>query len=129
MSNWFLTVLAVVLLVHGLIHLMGLASYWPLADVAELPYKTSFLGGQWDVGETGTRIISLLWLLAGIGFAAATYGLVMKKPWFLPLLIGATLLSLLLTILDWEVAYRGAIINVLLLALLLLLPRLVSLPP
>ena len=38
-------------IIHGLIHLMGFVAYWPLGEIAELPYKTTLLGNRWDVAE------------------------------------------------------------------------------
>ena len=43
-----------------------------------------------------------------------------------PLLLGVTLLSLALTALDWDVAFAGVILNIVILALLGLGPRLTS---
>jgi len=36
---------AVIAILHGLIHLMGFVAYWPLAKVPDLPYKTILLDG------------------------------------------------------------------------------------
>ena len=110
---------AFLLAVHGLIHLMGFTAYWPLAEMKELPYKTTLLGGRWEVGATGMRVFSLLWLLAAIGFVAATLGLILHQGWWLPVLVGVTLLSLTLCVLDWSVAFRGALINIVILIVLL----------
>lgn len=107
------------LTVHGLIHLMGFAAYWPLAEIQELPYKTTLLGGRWHVGAGGMRIFSLLWLLAAVGFVAAAIALVMHQGWWLPALVGVTLLSLALCALDWSVAFRGALIDIVILIALL----------
>lgn len=117
-----LKILAVILTIaaglHGLIHLMGFAAYWPLAKVAELPYKTTVLGGRLDLGPGGMRAFSLLWLLAGLGMVGAALALLAGRPWWAPLMLGAALLSLALCILDWGAAFRGVWIDaVLLLAL------------
>ncbi len=106
------------LTIHGLIHLMGFAAYWPLTEIKNLPYKTTLLTERWDVGASGIRIISLLWLLAAVGFVAAAVALITHQGWWLPLLFGVTLLSLGLTVLDWSVAYRGALINLVILIVL-----------
>ncbi|MCB0036256.1 MAG: hypothetical protein KDE51_19630, partial [Anaerolineales bacterium] len=49
-------------IVHGLIHLLGFVAYWPLAEIGELPYKTTLLNGRFDIGSTGMRLYSLSWL-------------------------------------------------------------------
>ena len=120
-----LSYLAVVgLALHGLIHLMGLVAYWPLGVLAELPYKTALLNGQWEVGALGMRIFALLWLLATIGFLLVALALAFGWAWWQPLLMVTIALSLVITALDWSVAFRGAIIDIVILAALLLLPRL-----
>jgi len=39
-------VLAVLLVAHGVAHLVGFVSSWKLATLAELPYKTTAFSGQ-----------------------------------------------------------------------------------
>lgn len=127
MTRLFFASLVFLLVVHGLIHLMGLWAYWPLGTLRELPYKTTLLGGRIDVGATGMRMVSLLWLTAAIGFVAAAAGLTMGTSWWQPLLIATACLSLVIAVLDWQVAYRGALIDLSILALIYLLPRLTAL--
>ncbi len=103
---------------HGLIHLMGFLAYWPLRELPALPYKTALLSGRWEVGALGMRIFSLLWLLAALGFVISAIALLLGRSWWAPVLLLASLLSLLICILDWGVAFRGAIVDVLLLLLL-----------
>ncbi len=112
--------LMILLTLHGLIHLMGVIAYWPLSKITELPYKTTFLGGRWEIGSTGTRLLSLLWLLAMVGFLATALALAFGRAGWAPLLLGTVLLSLALCVLDWTVAFRGAWINVALLVVLVL---------
>lgn len=111
-------ILVVIVILHGLIHLLGFAAYWPLADIPNLPYKTSLLGGRLEVGASGMRIFSLLWLLVALGFVLAAGALALGKSYWAPLLLGTTLLSLAICILDWKVAYLGALIDVFLLLVL-----------
>jgi hypothetical protein len=47
---------AVILIVHGLVHLMGTAVYARHAQIKGLTYKTTLLNGRWDLGEGGIRI-------------------------------------------------------------------------
>jgi hypothetical protein len=104
--------------IHGLIHLMGLAAYWPLAKLSELPYKTSLLNGSWEVGAGGMRLFGLLWLLAALGFLAAAALLALKMPAWAPVMLVSTLLSLGLCILDWQAAFRGFWIDIFILVVL-----------
>lgn len=109
-----------VVILHGLVHLMGFVAYWPLAEVAGLPYKTTLLSQRWAVGPNGMRLYSLLWLGTAVGLVAATIGLLNGQSWWFPLMWTAVIVSLLLIFLDWGNAFRGAIINLLILVPLLL---------
>ena len=113
-------VLIFFLLLHGLVHLMGFVAYWPLSDVSALPYKTTLLGGRWEVGVGGMRLFSLLWLLAALIFAGAAIGFLLGQPWAWPLLWAAALLSLGICLLDYDQAWRGAVLSGLILLGLIL---------
>ncbi len=118
--NRFIIYFAVaVLLIHALIHLMGFVAYFPLAEMAELPYRTTLLGGRWDIGPTGMRIYSVLWLAVTAGMLAGAVGLVLGQDWWLPLLSIVAFLSLVVCVLDWSNAFRGAIISLVILLFLL----------
>ncbi len=100
---------------HGLVHLMGLVAYWPLGAVPELPYKTALLGGHWEVGRTGMRIFGALWLLAAVGFAVAAAGLLTRQGWWTPVMLATLVLSTGVVLLDWAAAFRGAVLNAIIL--------------
>ena len=115
---------AIVLVLHGLIHLMGTAAYLKLAVIPQLPYKTTVLDGRWELGASGIAVYGGLWAIAAIGFIVAAVALLASWNWWQPLLIVVTLLSLALTALDWDVAYAGVIVNIVILGILWLGPRL-----
>ena len=115
---------SIVLVLHGLIHLMGTAAYLKLAVLPQLPYKTTVLDGRWDLGASGIAVYGGLWAIAAIGFIVAAVALLASWNWWQPLLIVVTLLSLALTALDWGVAYTGVIVNIVILGILWLGPRL-----
>ena len=122
-----LTIIAsIVLALHGLIHLMGTAAYMKLVAIQQLPYKTTVLGGRWDLGPRGTAVYGALWAVAAIGFIVATLALLGGWSWWQPVLLGVTLFSLVLTALDWGVAYAGVIVNIAILAILMLGPHITS---
>jgi hypothetical protein len=110
---------AVVLVLHGLIHLMGTAAYLKLTNVAGIPYKTTLLNGRLDVGDTGIRVFGVLWAVAALGFVVAAVALFARSPWWRAVLLPVTGLSLALTALDWNVAFAGFFVNVTVLAVLL----------
>ena len=113
---------SVILVLHGLIHLMGTAAYMKLAEIQQLPYKTTVLGGRWDLGSSGTAVFGMLWAVAAIGFALTAVALFGNWDWWRSILIGVTLFSLVLTSLDWGVAYAGVIVNLAILLILFLGP-------
>jgi hypothetical protein len=114
---------AAVVVLHGLIHLLGFVAYWPMAGVASLPYKTTLLGGHWEVGLSGMRWFAVLWLVVALGYVGAVGGLVGQWEWWRGTLLAVTLLSLAITALDWANARVGALVDVVILAVLLLGPR------
>lgn len=111
----------VIVALHGLIHLMGFVAYWPLGEIAELPYKTTFLNGRLNLSQTGMRLFGVLWLLAAVGLVGAAVSRVTDQSWWLPLMLVATVVSLVITVLDWSNAFRGALLSGLMLVPLLLL--------
>ena len=115
--------LAVVLAAHGLIHLLGFVVPWKLVQLEDFPYKTTLLAGRWDVGDTGVRLMGLVWLAVAIVFIVAAIGLVMDQGWWRPLAIGVAAASLVISALHWPEAQFGVYINVVILALLLIGPQ------
>jgi hypothetical protein len=111
------------LVLHGLIHLMGTAVYMRLTTSNGFPYKTTLLGGRWDLGIGGMQVYGVLWGLAAIGFGIAAGAWLAGWTWWQPLLVGVALYSLALTILDWSNAFAGAVINIAILAMLWIGPR------
>jgi hypothetical protein len=124
-----IVIAAVVLILHGFIHLMGTTTYLKLAEIKELPYKTTLLNGRWDLGANGIAVYGALWVVAAVGFVVAAVAVIAGWCWWQPVLIGVTLFSLVLTALDWGVAFAGVIINIIILALILVGPRIGTLFP
>lgn len=116
-------VIALALTLHGLVHLMGTVTYMKLGAVQGLEYKTTLLDGRWDLGENGMTLYGALWALAAIGFVAAAVALLADWDWYRPVLMGAAMFSLALTVLDWKVAAAGAVIDAAILAWLWLGPH------
>ncbi len=114
--------LAAVLMLHGLIHLIGTAVYMQLTTLKDFPYKTTVLAGRLDLGVSGTSVFGLLWLVAGAGTALSVIGLLTRVPWAQPVLLAASVLSLVLCVMDWQVAKVGAILDLVILAAVLLAP-------
>ena len=119
-----LGVVAVLFLaLHGLIHLMGTTVYMRLGHIQGLAFKTTLLGGRWDLGERGIAVFGALLALAAFGFVLASGGLLVGWNGARCLAAGVAMLSLILTLLDWEIAFAGAIVNFVILAALFLGPK------
>jgi hypothetical protein len=113
---------AVVLALHGFIHLIGTAAYLKLADVQGFPYKTTVLGGRWDLGQAGIGFFGVLWGVAAVGFVVAAIAFLINLTWWRSALLWVTIFSLILTVLDWGNAYAGILVNSVILAVLWLRP-------
>ena len=111
MSRILIVFVTLVLGVHGLIHLLGATVYLKLGEVQGFAYKTTVLGGRVDLGDGGIRVFGVLWILPAIGFVAAALGLLEGWNWWSVALLATTLVSTMLTALDWNVAFMGAIVD------------------
>ncbi|WP_265109711.1 ABC transporter permease [Halosolutus halophilus] len=114
---------ALVLVAHGGVHLLGTAVYLELAEVAEFTYKTTLLGGFVDVGDTGMRVFGVLWAVAAVGFVVSASALVTDWDHWQLLLSTVVVFSLILTALDYTVAYAGVVVNVVIIAVVSLSSR------
>lgn len=118
MSSLLRLLIAGVLSLHGAVHLLGTAVYLKLTAIPEFPYKTTLLGGRWDLGPGGIRIFGLLWAVIAAGFLGTALALLLDWTEWRTLLLVVTLGSLVLTVLDWTVAYAGIAVNIAILAAL-----------
>lgn len=128
MSKIVVIIAACALAVHGLIHLMGTTVYMRLGAINGLSYKTTMLGGRWDLGERGILVFGALWIVPAIGFVAAAIAMTAGWSWWRDVVVGAALLSLALTSLDWTNAFMGAVTDAAILALVWSGPSLARLP-
>jgi hypothetical protein len=82
------------------------------------------LGGRIDLGERGTWMPGALWTVPALAFVVASFALVLGWQLWGPVLLAATLISLLLAALDWQVAFIGALVDIGIIAVVWLVPRL-----
>ena len=97
----------VLLLGHGLIHLLGFLKAFDLAQVNQLTLAIN-------------RPVGFLWLLAALLFVVTAAALALKKRWWWATAIVATLLSQFLIFTAWQDARVGSIPNLIILAVALL---------
>ena len=103
---------------HGVAHLVGFLSYWRIVDFEEMPYSTKQLMGRVDAGETGIRVIGVLWLIGALAFIASGLVLIFLQPWWQTLTLYTTIYSLALSILSLPFSRYGLIINIIILGYL-----------
>lgn len=99
----------VLLVVHGLIHLMGFVKAWKIAPVPQLSGATLFA-----LPESAARVVGLLWLAACLALVGAAAMLLARGASWWILAAGGVTLSQLLVIHAWPDARAGTIANVLL---------------
>ena len=113
--SWMTILAAVVLVAHGLIHLMGTTVYLRFGELEGFAYKTTLLGGRWDLGATGIGVFGALWAVAAVGFIVAAIGMLTGSSWWQAVLIAVTIFSLILTGLDSSLAFAGIGLNIVIL--------------
>lgn len=120
---------AAVLAMHGLIHLLGFAVYWRLAEVEGISYRTNLLSGDLPVGEIGAWAFGLMWLVGAVAFLAVGFSLLLARPWWRTLALGTTLFSLAVTVLGLPDSPYGVAVNLAILAYLLVVRSMSRLLP
>lgn len=111
------------LAVHGLIHAMGFAGAWGLAEfqgASRVP--TNFLHARPD--DPIVRVLGLIWLVALVAFLVAASLLFVDSALWRPVAVGAVIVSMVPVALWWQNAPMGAVANVLVLVAVVLAPRL-----
>jgi hypothetical protein len=117
-----LILFAVVLLLHGVAHLVGFVGAWQLSD--RVPHDTTLLGGAIELGEAGTRAVGVVWLLAALAFAIGAVGALRRASWWPALVVIAALGSLAMCLLALPEAQAGAALDLALIGAVLLGMRL-----
>jgi len=100
---------AFLMVVHALIHLMGFAKAFGLAQIAQLKQPIS-------------PPLGVLWLLAALGFLAGAILLFVEPRWWWAPAAAALVLSQAVILTDWSEARVGTVAN-----LVVLVPVVVSL--
>lgn len=108
--------------VHGFAHIVGFLVSWKLVEDKDSPYKTTILDGKLDMGDTGIRILGILWLLLGMAFFLMTYAVIAETSWWRTATFYVTYISLFLSILNLPDTKYGLMANILLLLFLWIAP-------
>ena len=115
--------LSVVLVGHGVAHLVGFVSSWRLMRLPEVPYRTTIFGGRVDLGDGGIRVVGVLWLLAGVSFVAGAWAVMSGSSVWQLVVTFAFGVSLVLCFAGWPDARLGFVANGVVLGLALLAVR------
>ena len=107
---------AVIVALHGVIHLIGFVSTWRIATLEGFSYRTTVLNGALDVGDVGVRVIGLVWLGLTFGFLVASYAVWRGKPWAVGLTGVLAMMSLVVCVSGLPQAAAGVAIDVAILA-------------
>jgi hypothetical protein len=113
--------IAIILFMHGFIHLFGFVVPWKITKLEEMPYKTTVLNGSLNIGDLGIRIVGVLWLLIAIAFFLSIYLMFSQNPFWFFFTVIVTLISIVLCILGWPDSKIGVFANLFILLLLIIL--------
>ena len=95
-------IFALLMALHGLIHLMGFAKAFQYAELKQLTVSIS-------------KPVGLLWLLTALLFIVSTLLFLLKKEYWAVIAIPAVVLSQFVVMLSWQDARYGTIANVIVL--------------
>jgi cytochrome c biogenesis protein CcdA len=119
-SNILRWVIIVVLLAHGIGHIMGFLEAWTTIPAG-------FTNQPWLLSDSVTiesaigRVFGLLWLAAMIAFLGALFGLYTHQEWWRTLAIAAALISLIAIVPWWNTVTAGARFGAVLVDVLIIL--------
>jgi hypothetical protein len=106
-NNLVRWVLVILLLAHGVGHIMGFLAAW--TDVPMGFNNRPWLLSQGVTIDGGVgRAFGLLWLVALIAFVGGALGLVGHQDWARPLLVAAAFISLIAILPWWNTVTAGA---------------------
>lgn len=96
--------LSILLLAHGLFHLLGFVKAYGLSHIQQLSQPIS-------------KSMGLAWLVASLLFIAVSILMLLKKEWWPILAIIAVVVSQILMLIFWEDTKFGTIVNIVLLVI------------
>jgi hypothetical protein len=111
----------VIILIHGLIHLMGFLKAWNLAEINQLTGKTLF-----PISESLNKLLGIVWLIVCLFFSAAAVLLLTHIGlWWIIASVGVAL-SQMLIVIYWKDAFAGTVANILIVVSMIILKNLTS---
>jgi hypothetical protein len=108
-------------ILHGIVFPILGASYFKLYTIPGFPDGTYVFWHRFDVGETGIRIVGVIWMLSGVLWVLSGIGLLFLTNWWVGFTIATALVTLIPCILTLPDGKYGTLINLVILVLTLYL--------
>lgn len=106
------------LVAHGLIHLLGPIEIWGLADIEELTGEATIV-----IGEAAADVLAVGWLAAAALLLVAGAAVIKGRPSWNPLALAGVVVSQAVIVVWWADAATGTIPNLLIIIAVLLSRR------
>jgi phage shock protein C len=120
---------AAFILAHGLIHVIGFLPAWHLPAPKGFDSTTLAFYGQVDLGDGGAKALGLAWLAATVAYVAAAILLWRGSRHAVLVTALASVASAAICAISLPMAQAGLVIDVALIAIVLVAPRLVVARP
>ena len=112
LARW---IVGILLILHGLIHLLGPLAIWDLADIEALSGDPTI-----DLGSAAVQAFALAWLGALVALLVAGVAVIARQPWWrVPAVIGVVI-SQVAIVAWWDDAAAGTVANLLIIAAVVL---------
>lgn len=112
-------IVGILLIGHGLIHVLGPLEIWGLADVETLSGDPTV-----DLGSAAVQAFALAWLCALGTLVVAGVLVIARHPWWRALAVIGVVISQVAIVAWWEDASAGTVANLLIVAAVVLARRL-----
>ncbi|NIM95805.1 MAG: hypothetical protein GTO18_19060 [Anaerolineales bacterium] len=100
-------VVGIILLVHGIGHIMGFLASWTNLPMGFTDRPWIFSGGIHMKSVVG-KVFGLLWLVAMIGFIASAIGIFTNQSWWPTTAVAASVVSLVAIVPWWNTVTPGS---------------------
>ncbi len=101
---------ALLLVAHGIAHLVGFVVPFGLMAVPDLAARTTIFGGALDVGDAGAKAVGIVWLALALGFCASGAA-VLAGWWDVVWVVRLAAISLVFCLVGWPDARIGLFVN------------------
>ncbi len=101
---------ALLLIAHGIAHLVGFVVPFGLMAVPDLAARTTIFGGALDVGDAGAKAVGIVWLALALGFCASGAS-VLAGWWDVVWVVRLAAISLVFCLVGWPDARIGLFVN------------------